>query len=141
MNILEREMDEALGGDRITPPPPTETGKSWTPRDEEVYLGVPPNIRGGLVRYVDNGLATGSFLTAVLTNNLLKTFTTADRTSLEAIDTIIMFVANTVPHVCRGTKNDFTCWIMMSDRERKRQLFGARNWTIFKEWHDEQESK
>lgn len=141
MNILEREMDEALGGDRITPPPPTETKKSWTPVDEEVYLGVPPNIRGGLVRYVDNGLATGSFLTAVLTNNLLKAFATADSTSREAIATIVMFVEHTVPHVCRGTKNDFTSWIMMSDNDRKRQLFGARNWTIFKEWYDEQESK
>jgi hypothetical protein len=38
----------------------------------------PRNFRGGLERYLESGIAPGSFLTAVLTNDLREAFATAD---------------------------------------------------------------
>ena len=129
-----------MKSDRITPLPPTTTqGKSWTEHDVLLYTSMPNRLREAIIRYVDNGMPTGSFLEAVLRNNLFKACKSADSESQEKLFQITYFILHVVPVVCRGSKNEFNTWIMASDHSRERQLFGARNWNIFKEWYDEQE--
>ena len=129
--------------DRELPPPPPEgvQPKSWSVTDMILYTAVPEHIRPGIVRYVDKGIPTGGFLEAVLKNDLFTACVKADDVNRYALWNIVDFMLNVVPIVCRGSRNDYATWILMSDRDRERSLFGARRWAIFKEWYDEQESK
>lgn len=74
------------------------------------YDAIPLNIRRSLRDYLTDGIDPGSFLFAVITNDLRQAIGRADRDSLAAIKEIVMFLMNRTPGICHGTSNRFYDW-------------------------------
>ncbi len=77
----------------------------------EKYPTIPPAILDGLRRYSVEHLGTGSFLTAVLENNLSEAIIRADRFSLAAIKDIVMYVHWEIPGPCHGSPDKVNAWL------------------------------
>tara|TARA_R110000751_G_scaffold24314_3_gene67130 strand:- start:458 stop:772 length:315 start_codon:yes stop_codon:yes gene_type:complete len=72
---------------------------------------LPEHLRDGLARYLDRGLNPGSFLTAVLQNNLEMAIGHADEDSLAALPEIVRFFYNELPGNCWGSPREMTQWM------------------------------
>lgn len=75
------------------------------------YGRVPPNIMEGLVAYRDTGRRTGSFLEAVLRNNLAEAVGRADRFSLAALKDIVQWVWWEMPAHAWGSEQKVRAWM------------------------------
>lgn len=75
------------------------------------YNKIPPHIKDALLRYLQFGCPPGSFLTAVLTNDLRGALGHADKESLEALKPIWMFTVNVLPGLAVGNSDDVSRWI------------------------------
>jgi len=64
---------------------------------------VPEHLREGLARYVIHGIVPGSFLSAVLGNDLHGAIRYGDDDSLAGIKPIITFLYNSTPAACFGS--------------------------------------
>ena len=58
---------------------------------------IPQNIKDSLDRYVNEGIMPGSFLRAVLTNDLAGAVFKADSKNLAALKDIMLYVYNEIP--------------------------------------------
>lgn len=77
----------------------------------EKYPTIPPLLLDGLYRYVDDKIPTGSFLNAVLTNNLTETFRRADHESAAALKEILAFVWWELPSNVWGNPKVVKEWL------------------------------
>lgn len=59
--------------------------------------GIPEYMQGGLIRYFNNRIPPGHFLTAVLENNRMVAFSRADETNREAMHSYCMWLYNQAP--------------------------------------------
>jgi hypothetical protein len=75
------------------------------------YLKVPPHMRDGLELYVNYGVMGGSFLTAVLENNLVEAFGHADETNRHAMFLWAMWLHNDAPRGCWGSPEAVKAWV------------------------------
>ena len=71
---------------------------------------IPENIRDGMVAYIEDGVVPGSFLSAVLENNLCKSFLTADYANKPRLLDIVTYLYNYVPSLCWGSKEKVDLW-------------------------------
>jgi len=74
------------------------------------YTKLPEDIRGGMQRYVENGVRTGSFVTSVLRNDLAGSISSADPTNLKALPDIVRWVYNEAPGNCWGSVEKVKAW-------------------------------
>ena len=74
--------------------------KLWSEKSDHL----PATLQQGLLRYLENGISPGHFLTAVLTNNLFDAIGRADELSLAALPDICKFLYNYAPSGCWGSK-------------------------------------
>ena len=58
---------------------------------------IPQYTLDSLTRYVEHGIPPGSFLCAVLENNLVRSVGRADRENLAALPEIVKYVYNEIP--------------------------------------------
>lgn len=65
----------------------------------------------GLTRYVQSGIPPGSFLRAVLANDLEDALACADSESMANLQAIVEFVAESVPPRARGSEQAVREWI------------------------------
>ena len=72
---------------------------------------IPQNLRGGLRRYIKDGIPTGGFLRACLENNRTEARLRAIGASLEAIPEVFMYLQREVPAECWGTPGKVKAWI------------------------------
>ena len=72
---------------------------------------VSDTVRGALDRYVQQGIPTGSFLRAVLANNLMEAFERADDQNVRNLFHICAYVYNELPMACRGSEKVVDAWI------------------------------
>ncbi len=75
----------------------------------------PESVLGGLQRYVLKGIRTGGFLEAVLTNDLIATFSRADETNRECLGETIKFIYYELPSQCWGSPEKYTHWIQFGE--------------------------
>jgi hypothetical protein len=80
---------------------------------------IPERIRQGLDRYYNDGVLPGSFLWAVLTNDLVSAVHRADPESYAALREIVLYVYNELPCECYGTQKKMLAW---SDKKRAERL-------------------
>ena len=92
----------------------------YTLRIKAANCGVPEHTIDGLVDYIENGIPTGDFLYAVLTNNLMEAFGRADEKNSKKLQEICSFIYNYAPIGCHGSKEKVANWI---DSFSKRDLF------------------
>ena len=69
----------------------------------EQIPGIPPHMGEGLYMYVEHGILPGSFLTAVLCNDLKQSFQCADHINRACLETWAQIMTWCVPGVCQGS--------------------------------------
>jgi hypothetical protein len=64
---------------------------------------IPEYTMNALNLYVEHGIVPGSFLCAVLENNLVRAVGRADRENLAALPDIVKYIYNELPSTCWGS--------------------------------------
>jgi len=73
---------------------------------------------GDLRRYVEHGVPPGSFLTAVLCNDLIEATGRADYINKEKIVEIVTYCVNELPRMCWRSRENFNNWIEMKSAKK-----------------------
>lgn len=71
---------------------------------------VPEHMRDGILRYIKEGIRPGSFLTAVIQNDLREAIWQADHINLAALPTIVTWFYHYAPAVCWGSNAQMEAW-------------------------------
>ena len=79
--------------------------------DEANWSLIPEHCRDGLREYIKRGRPTGSFLMAVLRNDLRATFECADDTNRAVVFDYIKFLYNDAPTWCWGSPAKVERWM------------------------------
>lgn len=74
------------------------------------YNLLPEHIRGGMKRYIEQGIIPGDFLQAVIQDKLVDSFGRADETNITNMFKIAMFAYNEMPMRSRGSENAMLKW-------------------------------
>jgi hypothetical protein len=72
---------------------------------------VPEHLHEGLVGYLVHGIKPGSFLAAVLENNLMIAVTSADEQSMAGLRAIVRFLLHSAPDGAWGSRATVNAWI------------------------------
>lgn len=75
------------------------------------YSGLPENLRGGVERYIEDGVATGDFLKAVISNDLINAVGRADFLNIDRLAGIVNWFYNNAPMSCWGSKEKYEDWV------------------------------
>jgi len=73
--------------------------------------GIPEYMHGGLIRYYENGINPGSFLTSLLNNDLKETFGRADDTNKYCIRNYLLWLYSHAPTKSWGHADAVDNWI------------------------------
>jgi hypothetical protein len=65
----------------------------------------------GLARYLDDHIKPGSFLSAVLCNDLSKSFGCADEENTASMQVLVAFLYNEAPSAAWGSPEKFQAWL------------------------------
>jgi hypothetical protein len=74
------------------------------------YTGLPTYMVEGIKAYIEEGRPAGSFLMALLTNNLVNAVMKADETNLRYIRNWALFLHNEAPSECWGSAEKVLAW-------------------------------
>jgi len=77
---------------------------------------VPEHLREGLVRYFADGILPGSFLQAVLVNDLMSAVMRADPFSLVSVGHIAAFLVDHAPAGAWGSREAVLAWTTTPSR-------------------------
>jgi hypothetical protein len=75
------------------------------------YSMLPSHCQEGMKRYIEHGIAPGSFLEAVITNNLVEAFARADFTNRQNIERYVAFLWNECPIGAWGSEKVYQEWV------------------------------
>ena len=75
------------------------------------YDKLPEHMQEGARAYVEQGYPVGGFLRAVLENNLVESFATADFINTAAMHEWANWAYNECPLEARGSQQAVTAWI------------------------------
>lgn len=75
------------------------------------YSKLPEHLRAGMQRYIEHGIEPGSFLTAVLCNDLMGAMARSDETTRAELWSICAFLYNEAPAICFGSVEAFEAWL------------------------------
>ena len=89
--------------------------------DNELWNRIPEHCQQGLRDYVERGVPVGGFLTAVLENNLMQSFSKADLKNRMSLFHYTCWLYNEAPGGCHGSPEKVTAWIAHGG------LFGLRS--------------
>lgn len=94
-----------------------------TPADRltrALILGsVPADLHGGLIRYILDGVPTGGFLLAVLSNDLRQACDRADHVNKLYIAQIVGFLNTHAPADCWGSAERVVAWLKQHHARRQ----------------------
>lgn len=82
------------------------------------FTYVPPHTRGGIIRWIENGIPPGSFLEAVLENDLKQAFGNADEENSRHLRSIIAWFYNYAPTRCWGYTGAVKVWYSENMEDR-----------------------
>lgn len=74
------------------------------------YSLLPEHMRKGTRLWIEDGIMTGSFLTAVMENKLVQAFHHADEKNAESMEEWVRFLWNEAPGDCWGSEENVTRW-------------------------------
>ena len=83
----------------------------------------PENVKKSIDLYVQGGVPTGSFLRAVLENNLSDSIGAADSSNLEALPHIVAYLYNDAPSIAWGSPQKVTAWLARKEAARRLDNF------------------
>lgn len=73
------------------------------------YAQLPPYMQGSVRDYIENGYPIEDFLTAVFSNDLVRSFEQADDTNAYNMQTYVRFLHN-APIACWGSLEKVQAW-------------------------------
>lgn len=79
---------------------------------------IPYHLRGGLVRYFEDHVPTGSFLAAILQDRLAEAVARADPKSLDSIGAIVGWLNAHAPKTAWGSSEAFSNWVAETPDDR-----------------------
>lgn len=83
----------------------------YRPALQEIdYVLLPAHLRGGMQRYLEEGMLPGQFLQAVLKNDLAGTFSRADHESQAALVDIVAWLHMECPGTAWGNEEKMLAW-------------------------------
>lgn len=71
---------------------------------------VPSHLHGGIERYIKYGIPPGSFITAVIENNLVEALGQADAYSRAGLFEVVSWFYNYAPSPCWGSPQKMKEW-------------------------------
>lgn len=71
---------------------------------------IPTRMHGGLLRYLQQGILPGSFLKAIICNDLREACSQADDENLFILPVYVSFFYNETPSTCWGSKEKMEAW-------------------------------
>jgi hypothetical protein len=89
----------------------TITTVDGRPIDYDAGGLIPQHMRGAMQRYIENRIPPGSFLTAVLANDLMGALRRADHINRECLHDYGMWLANYAPPACYGSPEAVRAWL------------------------------
>lgn len=78
---------------------------------------IPRDTKAGIDRYVDAGVPTGSFLHAVLSNDLFGAVNKADADNSVALYDVCWYVQGYTPTLCHGDPERVSKWLRLHERQ------------------------
>ncbi|MFE3839652.1 hypothetical protein, partial [Pseudogemmobacter sonorensis] len=69
------------------------------------------HMRDGMQRYIDRGINPGSFMTAVLSNDLMEAVRRGDDQNRTRLHDYVIFLYNEAPAWCFGSPRNVEAWI------------------------------
>ena len=72
---------------------------------------IPDATAEGLMRYLDHHVRPGSFLSAVICNDLRESLGCADDENAASLQALVAFLYNEVPTVAWGSPEKFQAWL------------------------------
>lgn len=75
------------------------------------YSSLPPHMQGGMRRYIEDRIPPGSFLTAVLSNDLVSAAAKADHINKTLLWEYAYFLWNEAPPECHGSPERVEAWL------------------------------
>lgn len=72
---------------------------------------VPHYMHGAVIRYIERGVPPGHFLTALLSNDLMKAYGRADEANTVAMPEWVRYIYNCAPCGCHGSPERVSEWI------------------------------
>ena len=80
------------------------------------YKEIPKRMQDALLRYVDDGVESGSFLQAVVENNLRDAIGNADSENLPLLHLYVSWFYNIAPAGCWGGVKQRATWLKSKQR-------------------------
>ena len=72
---------------------------------------IPDYMRGGIERYINDHIRPGSFLTAIISNDLKEAIFCADDFNLNNLPAYVAYFYNETDSRCWGSKEKMEAWI------------------------------
>lgn len=82
------------------------------------YVQIDEDILDSLDRYAKDGIPTGSFLEAVLSNDLMDAMSRADLKNRAVVFYICSYVYNELPADCHGSRKKVAQWLETKAAEK-----------------------
>lgn len=82
-----------------------------TYRSEAQRFGVPDHMVGGIERYIEQRVPPGSFLSAVICNDLKQAVAKADDINMNLLPQYVKFFYNCAPSPCWGSPERMDAWL------------------------------
>ena len=93
----------------------------------EGYEKLPEHMRGAMQRYIEDGIEPGSFLEAVLCNDLTAAFGRADHINRDRLFDYASFLHNHAPLICWGSRETYLAWIKKGGLNGRFAGLGPKN--------------
>jgi hypothetical protein len=77
-----------------------------------------PHMDGAVRRYIEQGIPPGSFMTAILSNNLKEAVFRADHMNKPNIVQWVEWFANHAPGACWGSEERVRAWVELHHQSR-----------------------
>lgn len=81
------------------------------------YAKLPEQFREGVQLYIEHGIQPGSFLRAVICNDLREAVNRADAHALEVLPELVRFFYWEAPAKCHGSHYKMTMWTICRQHE------------------------
>jgi hypothetical protein len=85
------------------------------PNDDLIH----PHMRESFRHYIEQGVPPGSFMSALLSNDLRETFGRADEINCREIRHYVTWLYNQAPHQCWGSPEAVEAWVEAHAERRK----------------------
>lgn len=101
--------------------------------DTVKWGAIPEHMRGGVTRYVEQGIPPGHFLLAVFNNDLMEACARGDDQNVRLLGGYAKLLVNQCPGACWGNEENVKQWLLRGGIEgnRKNPPLPRHEWSRF----------